>query len=97
MDGVVTYTIMDDLKVAPMSTISGITALNALGVTDISSLLEKTVRVGYNEGLEILRASLQSKTVRTDVFLREKREAAPPKNKKQIKAAPSSKRKKRKT
>uniref|UniRef100_A0A0D9UWW4 Uncharacterized protein n=1 Tax=Leersia perrieri TaxID=77586 RepID=A0A0D9UWW4_9ORYZ len=33
----VTYTIMDDLKVAPMSTISGITLLNTFGVTDISA------------------------------------------------------------
>jgi hypothetical protein len=46
---VVTYTIMDNLKVAPLSTVSAITLLNALGVTDISSLQETTVRVGYAE------------------------------------------------
>ena len=46
---VVTYTVMDDLKVAPLSTISGITLLKALGVTDISSLQETTVQVGYAE------------------------------------------------
>ncbi|CAO2204588.1 unnamed protein product [Urochloa humidicola] len=69
VQGIVTYTIMDDLTVAPMSTISGITALRGLGVTDINSLQEKTVQVGYNEGMEVLRASLQSKTVLTDVFL----------------------------
>ncbi|PUZ58104.1 hypothetical protein GQ55_5G482600 [Panicum hallii var. hallii] len=74
---VVMYTVMDDLQVAPMSTISSIAALNALGITDISSLQEKSVRVGYDEGLEILRASLQSKTVLTDIFLGKKvREAA---------------------
>ncbi|KAF8662962.1 hypothetical protein HU200_055548 [Digitaria exilis] len=67
--GVVTYTVMDDLKVAPMSTISGITLLNTFGVTDIGSLQEKTVQLGYDEGLKILKSSLQSKTVLTDVFL----------------------------
>ncbi|CAL4951668.1 unnamed protein product [Urochloa decumbens] len=67
--GVVTYTVMDDLKVAPMSTISGITLLNTFGITDIGMLQEKTVQLGYDEGLKILKASLQSKTVLTDVFL----------------------------
>lgn len=46
VQGVVTYTVMDDLKVAPMSTISGITLLNTFGVTDIGALLEKTVQLG---------------------------------------------------
>ncbi|CAM0879563.1 unnamed protein product [Alopecurus aequalis] len=72
---VVTYTVMDDLTVAPMSTISGITLLNTFGITDIGSLQEKTVQLGYREGLEMLRAWLQSKTVLTDVFLGKKRKA----------------------
>ncbi|TVU21783.1 hypothetical protein EJB05_31551, partial [Eragrostis curvula] len=70
--GVVTYTVMDDLKVAPMSTISGITLLNTFGITDIGVLQEKTVQIDYAEGLKILNASLQSKTVLTDVFLAKK-------------------------
>jgi hypothetical protein len=49
VQGVVTYTVMDDLKVAPMSTISGITLLNTFGVTDIGTLQEKTVQLGYAE------------------------------------------------
>ncbi|CAO2185716.1 unnamed protein product [Urochloa humidicola] len=69
VQGVVTYTVMDDLRVAPMSTISGITLLNTFGITDIGMLQEKTVQLGYDEGLKILKASLQSKTVLTDVFL----------------------------
>ncbi|KAF7027988.1 hypothetical protein CFC21_039969 [Triticum aestivum] len=73
VQGIVTYTVMDDLKVSPMSSISGITMLNTFGVTDIGSLQEKTVQLGYEEGLEILKASLQSKTVLTDVFLPKKR------------------------
>ncbi|KAL6847952.1 hypothetical protein ACP4OV_022080 [Aristida adscensionis] len=75
VQGIVTYTVMDDLRVAPMSTISGITLLNTLGITDIGTLQEKTVQLGYDEGLEILRVSLQSKTVLTDVFLGKKRKA----------------------
>ncbi|XP_021311747.1 uncharacterized protein LOC8059136 [Sorghum bicolor] len=67
--GVVTYTVMDNLTVMPMSAISSFTLLNAFAVTDLAALQEKTVQLGYNEGLEILRASLQSKTVLSDVFL----------------------------
>ncbi|KAJ1282558.1 hypothetical protein BS78_03G061700 [Paspalum vaginatum] len=66
---VVTYMVRDNLTVTPMSTISSITVLNALAVTDFAALQEKTVRLGYTEGVEILRASLQSTTVLTDVFL----------------------------
>jgi hypothetical protein len=49
VQGIVTYTVMDDLKVAPMSTISGITLLNTFGITDIGLLEEKTVQLGYGE------------------------------------------------
>jgi hypothetical protein len=49
VQGVVTYTVMDDLKVAPMSTISGITMLNTFGIKDIGSLSEKIVQLGYTE------------------------------------------------
>ncbi|KAM3197322.1 hypothetical protein ACQJBY_072781 [Aegilops geniculata] len=70
VQGIVTYTVMDDLTVTPMSSISSITLLNTFGVKDLSALQEKTVQLGYNEGLDILKASLQSKTVLTDVFLK---------------------------
>ena len=50
VQGVVTYTVMDDLKVAPTSTISAITLLiNTFGITDIGTLREKTVQLGYDE------------------------------------------------
>jgi hypothetical protein len=49
VQGVVTYTVMDDLKVAPMSTISGITLLSTFGITDIGMLQEKNVKLGYEE------------------------------------------------
>ncbi|KAF8704964.1 hypothetical protein HU200_031209 [Digitaria exilis] len=71
--GVVTYTIKDDLTVTPMSTISSITMLNAAAVRNFGDLREKIVRLGYTEGLKIVKASLQSKIVLTDVFLAKKR------------------------
>jgi hypothetical protein len=49
VQGVVTYTVRDDLTVTPMSTISGMTMLNTAGVTDFAALQEKTVQLGYTE------------------------------------------------
>ncbi|GJN37454.1 hypothetical protein PR202_gb26411 [Eleusine coracana subsp. coracana] len=77
VQGVVTYTVKDDLTITPMSAISSIMLLNAFGVTDLTTLKEKTVKLGYVEGVQILRASLQSKTVLTDVFLGKEQEAFP--------------------
>ncbi|CAN6334523.1 unnamed protein product [Urochloa humidicola] len=67
--GTVTYTVTDDLVITPMSSLSGIALLNSCAVRDLGALQEKTVQIGYKEGLEILKASQQSKTVLTDVFL----------------------------
>ncbi|KAM0903875.1 hypothetical protein ACQ4PT_018398 [Festuca glaucescens] len=72
VQGIVTYTVMDDLAVTPMSSITSITLLNTFAVKDLGALEEKNVQIGYKEGLEILKASLQSKTVLTDVFLGKK-------------------------
>ncbi|WCJ19528.1 hypothetical protein M5689_001814 [Euphorbia peplus] len=68
--GVVTYMVTDDLEVKPMSTISSITLINSLNIRDLSSLEEKVVDIGVEEGLEILQLSMQSKHVFTGVFLR---------------------------
>ncbi|KAM6567944.1 hypothetical protein CsatA_027072 [Cannabis sativa] len=68
--GVVTYMIMDDLEVKSMSTISSIAMLNTFNVKDVGALEERTVSVGINEGLKLLKASLQTKMVLTDVFLK---------------------------
>jgi hypothetical protein len=67
--GMATYTVTDDLLIWPMSNVSSIALINACAVRDFGSLQERTVQIGYKEGLEILEASLQSKTVLTDVFL----------------------------
>ncbi|XVF83479.1 hypothetical protein PTKIN_Ptkin16aG0491100 [Pterospermum kingtungense] len=70
--GVITYMIMDDLVVRPMSTISCITLLNKFNIKDVGVLEEKVINMGTDEGLKLLKASLQSKTVLTDVFLGKK-------------------------
>ncbi|KAG8046057.1 hypothetical protein GUJ93_ZPchr0008g11425 [Zizania palustris] len=72
VQGIVTYTVMDDLTVSPMSSISSIALLNTFAVTDLAALQERTVQLDYAEGLAILKASMQSKTVLTDVFAGEK-------------------------
>ncbi|KAB2063648.1 hypothetical protein ERO13_A10G212200v2 [Gossypium hirsutum] len=70
--GVITYMIMDDLVVRPMSAISCITLLNRFNIKDVGVLEEKTIDVGVDEGVKLLKASLQSKTVLTDVFIEKK-------------------------
>ncbi|CAN1269416.1 hypothetical protein LINPERPRIM_LOCUS13577 [Linum perenne] len=67
--GVVTYMVMDDLEVKPMSTISNISLLNKFNIQQVGALEEKVVELGMDEGLNLLKASLQSKTVLTRVFL----------------------------
>ncbi|CAK9187473.1 unnamed protein product [Ilex paraguariensis] len=67
--GVVTYMVMDDLAVKPMSTISSITMLNKFNVKDVGALEERVVDFGMNEGVQLLKTSLQSETVLTTIFL----------------------------
>ncbi|KAM3307884.1 hypothetical protein P3S67_009628 [Capsicum chacoense] len=57
---VVTYMVMDNLVVKPMSTISTITLLNKFNVKDVGVL---------QEALKLLKASFESKTVLTSVFM----------------------------
>lgn len=49
MIGVVTYMVMDDLEVKPMSIISGITMLNEFSVKELGGVEEKVVYQGMNE------------------------------------------------
>ncbi|KAM0046181.1 hypothetical protein Hdeb2414_s0009g00312911 [Helianthus debilis subsp. tardiflorus] len=69
--GQVTYMVMDDLSVSPLSAIANIALLNKLNVKDLGALEEKVVHISMNEGLQLLKHSLNSKTVLTDVFLGE--------------------------
>ncbi|KAB2010562.1 hypothetical protein ERO13_D10G220060v2 [Gossypium hirsutum] len=71
-----TFMILDDLVVRPMYTNSIITLLDKFNIKDVNDLEEKTIGVGVNEAVELLRASMQSKTVLTDVFLGGKKKSS---------------------
>ncbi|XP_008245590.1 PREDICTED: uncharacterized protein LOC103343727 [Prunus mume] len=71
---VVTYMIMDNLEVKPMSTISCIAMLNRFNVKEVGTLEERMVLLGMDEGLKLLKASLESNAVLTGVFLGKKEE-----------------------
>ena len=49
VQGVVTYTVLDNLTVTPMSAVSGITLLNTFAVRDLADLQEMTVQLGCEE------------------------------------------------
>jgi hypothetical protein len=49
VQGIVTYTVIDNLTVNPMSSISSIALLNTFAVKDLGALQEKTVQLGYKE------------------------------------------------
>ncbi|KAL2239869.1 UNVERIFIED_CONTAM: hypothetical protein Sindi_0628100 [Sesamum indicum] len=68
--GVVTYMVMDNLEVKPMSTISSITLLNKFNVKEVGLVQEKVVNLGMYEAVILLKASLQSENVLTEVFLK---------------------------
>ncbi|KAF2321291.1 hypothetical protein GH714_038517 [Hevea brasiliensis] len=68
-EGLVTYMVTDDLSVSPLSMISGVALLNKFSVMGFGALEEKMVEFGIDEGMELLKASLQSKTALTSVFL----------------------------
>ncbi|CAL9025459.1 unnamed protein product [Prunus brigantina] len=67
--GVVTYMVMDNLEVKPMSTISSIAVLNQFNVKDVGALQKKVVHLGMQEGLKLLKASFETSAVLTKVFL----------------------------
>ncbi|KAF7027757.1 hypothetical protein CFC21_039772 [Triticum aestivum] len=70
VQGLVTYTVMDDLTITPMSNVSVMVLLSKLNGEEKGLVLEeKSVKIGPQEGLDILMASLQSSTVLTDVFM----------------------------
>jgi len=64
--GSVKYMVMDDMEVKALCTTSLVTLLSQFDVKDIE---EKVVDCGVDEGVKLLKASLQSNTVLTKVFL----------------------------
>nr|KJB30223.1 hypothetical protein B456_005G133800 [Gossypium raimondii] len=65
---VVTYMVMDDLIVKPLSTISSLGLLNRFSVKDSGALQEKTIKIRMDEAVKLLKASSPSKTVLNDIF-----------------------------
>ncbi|CAM0879559.1 unnamed protein product [Alopecurus aequalis] len=69
VQGTATYTVMDDLTIAPRSNVLSVMALINKLKGDEKDLVEKSVQLGVQEGMDILKASLRSNTVLTEVFL----------------------------
>ncbi|KAK8576886.1 hypothetical protein V6N13_121885 [Hibiscus sabdariffa] len=61
--GVATYMVMDDLHVEPLSALSSITIFNKFNIKGVGTLQKRVVHLGMNEGLKLLKVSLQSKSV----------------------------------
>ncbi|XP_028773741.1 uncharacterized protein LOC114730793 [Neltuma alba] len=68
--GVETYMVMDDLEVQPMSPIYYFTLLEKFNIEDVSGIQKRVVELGTDEGIKLLKASLQHNNhVLTNVFL----------------------------
>ncbi|KAL2507489.1 uncharacterized protein Fot_31136 [Forsythia ovata] len=65
----VTYMVMDDLVVKPLSTIFILNLLNQYDVKESAALQGKEVYLGMDEALKLLKGSLHSDKVLTTVFL----------------------------
>ncbi|XP_074331010.1 uncharacterized protein LOC141668181 isoform X1 [Apium graveolens] len=63
------FMITSDLNVRPISTMKGLTLLKLLGAGEKNALEERTVDVGKDKILELLKLSLASKRPLTEAFL----------------------------
>ncbi|CAJ2631048.1 unnamed protein product [Trifolium pratense] len=63
-----TFLVMDDLVIQPITSV--IDVVNKFNLSKISSLQDMVVELGLDEGIKLLKASLQSKKVLTSVFLK---------------------------
>ncbi|TXG49702.1 hypothetical protein EZV62_025577 [Acer yangbiense] len=68
LKGLVSYFVMDNLEFMPMSTKMFVSLLNKFYVEDLSALEETEVEVGVEEGLKLLKLSLECKTVLTSFY-----------------------------
>ncbi|KAL8093357.1 hypothetical protein AgCh_035286 [Apium graveolens] len=71
--GLVTYMVMDNLQVKPMSTISSITLLSTFKVKDLGALETVEVFIGKEETVDMLKASFLTDKVLTYLFLGNKK------------------------
>ncbi|KAK0592861.1 hypothetical protein LWI29_026766 [Acer saccharum] len=66
--GMVTYIVTDNLEFKAMTTKEFCTLLNKLSIKDVTELDEVVVEIVPDEGLKLLKASTECKTVLTSVF-----------------------------
>ncbi|KAI9157208.1 hypothetical protein LWI28_028426 [Acer negundo] len=66
---IITYIVMDNLEFVPASAKNVVTLLNKLNVKDLSELEEIVVDLGVEEGLKLLKLSLECKTVLTSFYM----------------------------
>ncbi|KAI9156308.1 hypothetical protein LWI28_004169 [Acer negundo] len=69
VNGLITYIVMDNLEFMPVSADNFVTSLNKLNVKDVSELEETVVDLGVEEGLKLLKLSLECKTVLTNFYM----------------------------
>ncbi|XP_078170216.1 uncharacterized protein LOC144564493 [Carex rostrata] len=69
----ITYAVMDDLSIVPMMSFGSMGFLKKMGYNNLSLFEEKTVSLDIQQGLELLKTSLKSKNVLTDMFLAQKK------------------------
>ncbi|KAL6183480.1 hypothetical protein ACLB2K_044891 [Fragaria x ananassa] len=67
--GGVVFVIMDNLVMKPMSTVSILDVLKELNVMEVDALEQKLVSLGKEEGLKLVKASLESNAVLSSAFL----------------------------
>ncbi|XP_028111530.1 uncharacterized protein LOC114309851 isoform X2 [Camellia sinensis] len=63
------FMITDDFKVLPLSTMAGLSLLSNFRTMDDSKLEERTVNIGKNEVLKLLKCSLTSRTPLSDTIM----------------------------
>ncbi|CAL5379879.1 unnamed protein product [Camellia sinensis] len=63
------FMITDDFKVLPLSTMAGLSLLSNFRTMDDSKIEERTVNIGKNEVLKLLKCSLTSRTPLSDTIM----------------------------
>ncbi|KAK2663110.1 hypothetical protein Ddye_001684 [Dipteronia dyeriana] len=68
LKGLVSYIVMDNLEFMPMSTKMFVSLLKKFDIEDVSALEETEVELGVEEGLKLLKLSLECKSVLTSFY-----------------------------
>ncbi|CAN1149771.1 hypothetical protein LINPERHAP2_LOCUS17202 [Linum perenne] len=69
VNGAATYMVTDNLEVKVMSTVFIMDLFKEMDIKEVGSIEEKVIHLGTAEGLSLLKASLQTESVLTTVFL----------------------------